>query len=370
MSTIHWLPSTSIFHNDSSGNLILGSPGAGKSFFLLNTMANCLGMRQRVIGIDPKNDLMKLKNISNEIEIIDINKIRDGALNPFTFLDRIDATTLLTIIEMICGKLERSDIISITPIIKDFVTEYKRDNEYKDMQDVADYLFGNQNESAQMIGSVLRLNEDSKYGRLLFTRETHVEPLYLPRDKSFIISIQGMSLPSYSTKIEDYTAEQRFTSAIVFIIIKKLEEILSGKNKIPVNLVLDEAHVLFGNPEMSRVIHNFLALGRSLNISTILASQGMSHFPDTIPQFISSKFMFRSAMNEVEAFLDVYDTSKLDMTKSLDKENVMNGIINLNPGECFYIDRSARHGFCKIISNYPVELLTSNPIDRKDYDES
>ena len=58
------------------------------------------------------------------------------------------------------------------------------------------------------------------------------------------------------------------------------------------------------------------------------------------------------------------------MTKSLDKENVMNGIINLNPGECFYIDRSARHGFCKIISNYPVELLTSNPIDRKDYDES
>lgn len=370
MSTIHWLPSTSIFNNGASGNLILGMPGAGKSFFLLNTMANCLGMQQRVIGIDPKNDLMKLKNISNDIEIIDINNIRAGALNPFTFLDRIDATTLLTTIEMICGKLERSDIISITPIIKDFVTEYKRDNEYKDMQDVADYLFGNQNESAQMIGSLLRLNEDSKYGKLLFTRETNVEPLYLPRDKSFIISIQGMSLPSYSTKVEDYTAEQRFTSAIIFIIIKKLEEILSGKNKIPVNLVLDEAHVLFGNPEMSRVIHNFLALGRSLNISTILASQGMSHFPDTIPQFISSKFMFKSAMNEVEAFLDVYDTSKLDMTKSLDKENVMNGIINLNPGECFYIDRSARHGFCKIVSNYPVEVLTSNPIDRKDYDES
>ena len=38
MSTIHWLPSTSIFNNNASGSLILGQPGAGKSFFLLNTI--------------------------------------------------------------------------------------------------------------------------------------------------------------------------------------------------------------------------------------------------------------------------------------------------------------------------------------------
>ena len=295
----------------------MGTPGSGKTFFLLNACANCLGMGQRVIAIDPKNDLDKLKNVDSRIEIIDVNDIRPGALNPFTFLDRCDATTLLTVVESICGKLDKRDIIDITPIIKDFVTEYNRDNIYKDMQDVADYLYSNPSEAAQKIGSMLRLNEDSKYGKLLFTRETNIEPLRIPTDKSLIISIHGMSLPDYTKSPEDYNAEERFTSTILYLITKKLYEILSTKNPVPTTFVCDEAHILFANKEMSMIIHNFLALGRSLNIAVMLASQGIGHFPDNISQFISSKFVFRSSMEEAKAFLEKFDTSKMDLSKAL-----------------------------------------------------
>lgn len=341
----------------------MGTPGSGKTFFLLNACANCLGMGQRVIAIDPKNDLDKLKNVDSRIEVIDVNNIRPGALNPFTFLDRCDATTLLTVVESICGKLDKRDIIDITPIIKDFVTEYNRDNVYRDMQDVADYLYSNPSESAQKIGSMLRMNEDSKYGKLLFTRETNIEPLRIPTNKSLIISIHGMSLPDYTKKPEDYNAEERFTSTILYLITKKLYEILSGKNTIPTTFVCDEAHILFANKEMSTIIHNFLALGRSLNIAVMLASQGIGHFPDNISQFISSKFVFRSSMEEARAFLEKFDTSKMDLSKALDAPSVIGGISSLQTGQCFFIDYKGRSGFIHIVSNYDKELLTSNPLE-------
>lgn len=340
------------------------------TFFLLNVCANCLGMGQRIIAIDPKNDFSKLLNVSSSVELVDINRIRPGALNPFTFLDKFDTSTLLTIIEIICGKLDRDDIISITPIIKDFVTAYTRDNQYKDMQDVADYLFSRDNISAQKVGTMLKTYEDNKYGPLLFTRESNVIPLRLSPTSSMVISLHGMSLPDYTKKTEDYDANERFTSAIIYIITSKLLEILSTDNKIPTTLVCDEAHLLFGNKNMSQIIDRFLVLGRSLNVATVLSSQGISHFPPGISQYITSKFMFRSSLEEAQLFLEMFDTSKLDPTNAIDIASVITGTTKLETGSAFFIDSQARSGFIRIISNYDTKKLTSNPFEKERDEEN
>lgn len=369
MSTIKWSPVTAMMLNRAPGTLVCGQPGSGKTFFLLNVCANALGMGQRVIAIDPKNDFSKLLNVSNNVEIVDINRIRPGALNPFTFLDRFDTSTLLTIIEIICGKLDKEDIIQITPIVKDFVTKFNRDNEYKDLQDVADYLFSRDNSAAQKIGTLLKTYEDNKYGPLLFTRETNVKPLILSNVASLIISLHGMSLPEYTKKVEDYDANERFTSAIIYIITSKLLEILSTDSKIPTILVCDEAHLLFGNKDMAQIIDKFLVLGRSLNVATVLASQGVSHFPKDIAQYVTSKFIFRSSIEEASLFLDKFDTSKLDASSAIDIDSVIAGISNLGVGCCFCIDLKNRNGFIRIISNYDVNLLTSNPFKKNREEE-
>jgi len=362
MSTIRWSPTTAQFENRAPGTIVLGAPGSGKTFFLLNTCANCLGMGQRIIVIDPKNDFCKLLNVSSNIDYIDVNSISPGALNPFTFLDKFDASTLLTIIEIICGKLDKADLIAITPIIKDFVTKYSRDNTYCDMQDVADYLYSRDNTSAQSIGTALKLYEDNKYGPLLFTRRENAKPLRLNSSSSIIISLHGMSLPDYTKDAKDYDANERFTSAIIYIIVSKLLEILSTPSKIPTTLVCDEAHLLFGNISMAQIIDRFLVLGRSLNTATVLASQGVSHFPKTIAQYITSKFMFRSSIDDATQFLDMFDTSSIDASGTLDRSSVIAGITNLNTGEAFFIDSRNRNGFARIISNYSVDALTSNPL--------
>ena len=360
--------------------IIVGSPGSGKTFALLNISANCLGMGQRVIAIDPKNDFSKLYNVNPNIKIIDVNKIRPGALNPFEFLknidergniEYIDTPTLLTIIELLTGKLDQATRIAITPIITDFVTKSKNSDEYVDMQDIAEYLFSRQSSEAQAVGTALKMFQDSQYGKLLFTRETNVKPLILSARDSMVISLHGMSLPDYSKNPEDYDANERFTSTIVYIICRKLLNILSGDNRIPTTLVCDEAHLLFSNKEMGALIDKFLVIGRSLNVATVLASQGIGHFPDGIANYITTKFMFKSAIDDARLFLEKFDTSKLgDPSNAIDIDSIIGAVTNFPTGTCFMIDRLNRNGIIKIKSIYDVKLLTSNPFDKKrDEDE-
>ena len=375
MSTVKWSSTTSHMCNNAPGTVVVGSPGSGKTFALLNFAANALGMGQRVIAIDPKNDFVKLYNVNPNIDIVDINNIRPGALNPFEFLKKvdkktgelnfIDTTTLMTIIEIMCGKLDKQTIIDITPIVTDFVTKSKNTDDYYDMQDIADYLYANPSNSAQTVGTMLKMFEDNKYGKLLFTRETNVKPLVLSNTSSIVISLHGLSLPDYSKKPEDYDANERFTSCILYILTNKLLDILSEDSIIPTTLICDEAHLLFGNKEMASIIDRFLVLGRSLNVATILASQGISHFPKGIANYITTKFMFKSSIEEAQLFLDQFDTSKIDPTNAIDVDSIVSSVTKFPTGVCFMLDRMNRSGIIRIKSIYDVSLLTSNPFDKK-----
>ena len=374
MSTIKWSPVTSQLVDQSPGTVVVGAPGSGKTFALLNFAANCLGMGQRVVAIDPKNDFDKLLNVNPNIKIINIKKIKPGALNPFEFLKKydpdtnqvkyLDTSTLLTIIELLCGKLDKQTNVAITPIISDFVTRAKMKNEYVDLQDVADYLFANQNEYAQNVGTILKMYEDNEFGPLLFTREEHVEPLVLSPTDSMIFILHGLNLPDYTKKPEDYDANERFTSTIVYIITSKLLDILTSDTKIPTTLICDEAHLLFGNKEMSAVIDKFLVLGRSLNIATILASQGISHFSDGIANYITTKFMFKSSMEESKLFLEKFNSANLNASTAIDTNSIIAAAAEFPKGVCFMMDRNGRNGIIKIKSIYDISLLTSNPIEK------
>ena len=90
MASIQFSPMTSIFNNMSAGTVIFGSPGSGKSYYLLNIIANALIMEQKVFALDPKNDLAVISDIFPSVEAIDINDIIPGSLNPFKVLKDID----------------------------------------------------------------------------------------------------------------------------------------------------------------------------------------------------------------------------------------------------------------------------------------
>jgi len=364
MSSIYYSPVTSIWTNSAIGTLVIGQPGAGKTFFGLNVAANEIAMGRRVIVIDPKNDFIKLKNIASEVDIVDVNKIAPGSLNPFTFLDDCDALTLMTIIEIILGDINKDAKGKLSGILQDFVTQSNKYGEYTDMDDVVQYLYMNKNQDVRRIAQDLKLVEGSKYGPLLFTREKNIKPLEISKTKSVVISLLGMPLPSSTISKEQYTAEERFTSSIVYILCKKLNDILRDKSPIPTTFFCDEAHILFGNAEMARIIHDFLAMGRSLNVAVVLMSQSVTHFPDSTPQFMSSKFVFKSAIADATEFFEKYDTTGIDLSTEIDRNSMITTIANLETGQCFYLDHKSRSGIIKIHSNFDTSLLSSNPLEQ------
>ena len=255
MSTIRWQPVTSHLDNDTPGTLVLGSPGSGKTFFMLNMCANALGMGQRVIIIDPKNDFDKLLNVNPNIKVINFRDIKQGQLNPLEFLKRIDPKTkeieylepgsLLTIIEIMTGTIPDEAKVVIAGIVEDFVNDVARNGKYVDMSDVATYLTKNPNTAVQNVGTTLKMHKKSKFGKLMFTDMDYVEPLQLSLTDSMVLILDCLELPSSDTKPEDYTQEQRFTAAILYVLTKKLFEILRQDSVIPTVFVCDEAHMLF-----------------------------------------------------------------------------------------------------------------------------
>lgn len=356
MSSIQFSPFTSIFENKASGTVIFGSPGAGKTFFLLNIIANSLMMEQRFFAIDPKNDLGVLSDIFPNVEYIDINNVKPGSLNPFVVINNLDTNTLSSIISIICGGLTDDQIISITPIINDFINRYKKTNDKVSFSDVADYLYANDNVQAQAVGTKLQIHRDSKYGPLLF--ETSEDTICFDKE-SKIISLHGMDLP----KAQDskMTEEQKFNSGIVFIICKMLRDLLTSGG-YPTMFVMDEAHIALKNPSFSSIIDEFLVLGRSLNVPTILATQNPTHVPQSISQLVASKFCFRSSTNEASAFLNMFFNK--DGDNMADFDSIVYQIGQFNSGQCFYIDSWNRTGVFKVTSLFGDDI-TSNPLSKK-----
>ena len=353
MSSIFWSPINSIMNNKPAGTVVIGKPGSGKTFFLLNIAVNCLLTSCRIIYLDPKNDSKVLVNIAPNIKLTNVNDITPGALNPFKVFKDVTTNSILSIISCICGTLTDEQMVAVSPIVNDFVIKNNRNKEHVTFSMLADYLYASENEYAQTIGTTLKINEDSKYGKLIFSNND--SSFKFNTKKSEVISLLGMELPKYTTT--KLNQDEKFSSAIVYIICKILRETLTEDSKIPTVLIVDEAHILFSNPSISDIIWEFLTMGRSLNVCTILASQNISKFPDGIEQLIASKFMFNSSGTEAMEFLDRFDSSSAG--DKFNRSSIKEYIGNVDIGTCFFIDNKNRGGFIKIKSNLGV---TSNPL--------
>lgn len=361
-STITFSPITAIMNNKPAGTVVIGRPGSGKTYFLLTTAANAIITKVKVIFIDFKDDSLSLKNIDPNINITDINNIKPGALNPFKMIKEIDTNTLMTIIICLCGELSNAQINSISPIVKDFITSNRRNISGVSFQALADYLYSRDNPDAQVVGTMLKNHEDSKYGSLIFHTDNTVDAgIQISKDNvSEVISLLGMSIPDRNNS--NWNQEDRFTSAIIYIITKMLSEVLISDKKVPVMVVIDESHIMYANQNMSSLVDKLLVLGRSLNIAIVLASQNMTHYPKDISQLIANKFMFGSSPDQAREFLNRFDKSIEGEAGALDRDNIVSFISDAEQGLCFMIDSSNRSGYVQIKSNLDV---TSNPYKQK-----
>lgn len=363
MSEIFFSPTTAVFNNSAPGTCIAGSPGKGKSFCMVNLAGNALEASQRIICLDAKNDMLPLKNINPNIEIIDVNNIKPGVLDPFYVLDEIDTTIILTICDIIVGGMSETQRLAVAPIIKDFLNMSKSDSAVT-FKKFADYLFANPKEEAQVIGNALLLNDSTKYGKLIFGDGNikHRGKKLNIGNKNAVISILGMELP----RNENPKADECLNAAVVYILcslIKTTLEVNSAtKNtKIPTILFFDECHVLMQSQQITELIDKILVLGRSLNVAVVLATQNVTHFPESITNLISTKICFGVSKAEASEFLYRFDTTTGNLNE-INTSEVSGLISQLKTGYAFVIDEKGSAAFVHIRSVYDLSDINSNPL--------
>lgn len=359
MGTVCWSPMSGIFDNKSAGTVIIGGPGSGKTFGVLNLASNCLLTNQRIIVLDGKNDTLVLKKIYPKIDIVDINNVKDGGLDPFKVIKNVSSNVILSVIECITGKLTKEMRLSISPIIQDFVKENKRyEDQHVRFKDLVNYLYSHRNTDAQSVATAINLHKDSEYGRFLLGDNEDDKDDFELSNNSQIISLFGMSFPS-SDRDDNLKPEERFTSAIMYIICYKLNQILKEDSSIPTVLFLDEAKILFADQSLAKIVEDFLVLGRSLNTATVLATQNITHIPDSLSNLFSTKFMFRSQSSQAEEFLRRFNNSDDSGDSKMNERTIVSYVASCDSGNCFMIDPWDRGGFIRITSNLG---LTSNPL--------
>lgn len=334
-NTVYFNPITPIFENRPPGCIICGSPGSGKTYFLQTIMTNCLQERCIVIALDPKNDHEGMLKVDPSIKFRDISK--KESLDPFKCIENVDTNFIVSIIDTICGGLSKEAVVAITPIVSDYTKKAKSGN--ASFLKLMNYLYSNQNPLAQHVGTLLKSNEKSEYGPVFFNNEKTC--LEIGRESS-IICLFGLPLPKTPDR-ESWTKEEMFSSAIIMVLVKMLRNILTKVNKVPVVLFIDEAHIILANPHIYKIIEEFLILGRSLNVATILASQNVSHFPEDFSNFVSNRFQFRSSKNEVKEFLRRFLVSSEEEIDSL-----VSFAVNAPNGGAIMIDRKNRVGEIQI----------------------
>lgn len=364
MAEIFFSPVTAIHENKPPGTLVVGVPGGGKSFCMLNMGADGLESGCRIFVLDAKNDMLPLRNLFPDVKVTDVNSIAPGALDPFLVFEDIDATVILTIIEILCGELTADQKLAVSPIVSDFVTRARLDPENgATFKEFADYLWQNDNESARLIGNQLLLNAESPYGPLIFGEVGKKARGIKLNKESRIISIFGMNLPSGSSIPRP---DELLNSAVVYIICRMIQNILKRKDaasKIPTILMLDECHMLMRSAAITDVIDEFLVLGRSLNVAVVMASQNVTHFRQDMAQQIATRIAFRMSKQESEEFFRLFDTSNND--KEIDLRNSIDLVTRLKTGYCFIIDSKGRAGLAHVDSNYDISILTSNALKKQ-----
>lgn len=365
---ILWSPVNAIFSNYPPATCVCGVPGSGKTYFLVNTVLSTMDMGCNVFCVDAKNDLLPIQNVYPDTSVIDVNKISDGALDPFLVFDDCDESVLITIVNEMCGGLEKHEESAISPIISDFIKSYQL-NKKVTFREFCEYLYANKNETAQIVGNRLLSGRRTPYGRLLFDDPAKKIKKFSLNQKRTVISILGMNLPSEL----EVKADERVNSTIIYIIIRLIRRMLTYQQKAldkgdaktattPSLLVLDECHLLMKSKAICSAINEFLVIGRSLGVSVLMASQNVSHFDSDIATFVSTKVCFRSSRREAEEFLKLFDLS--DGSQKISREDIIQTITKLKTGNCLMIDKHNNTGFMRVLSNYDHETISSNPQEK------
>lgn len=300
--------------------LITGDPGSGKTFLASEIAAQASVMGKTTFILDPKGDMLVLKKLEKNGEINKVNvwsiftnednaEVSDdnvGLLDPLSLLsNREDNVSLTTdVISSLVKNITTKQSNALLPIIRD-VAESSRPT----LKSVVRILQGSPDDEVRNLGTQLSVPLGNSISKLLVGNghdESYVNP-FIKADGCTVISLMGLSLPSAHESVANYSSEERLSTVIMRLLTQLILEAMRRQAKrIQKLLIIDEAWVVFGNRSGRDLIEKTALLGRSLNMSILLATQSPQHLilegetsgSSTLDTTISTRFAFRNSSDK------------------------------------------------------------------------
>lgn len=300
----------------ASNGIIIGSSGAGKSFFTNEIVNSYLQMDCQVWILDAGRSYKKLCDVyDGDFIEFEKNDSNDMSLNPFSTVNDINEDmnrlmTVLTSMASINNELSDTQVATLKNILRE---EYSKYADIYDMDKLVYRLMGDEDGRVRDMGIQLKpFSTDGDYGKW-FNGENTVS---FNNDLT-VLELDGLSSDSHLQKV------------VLLQLISNIEKIVyeendKSKRKI---LLIDEAwQVLVNGSSIKSFIEGAFRKFRKYNGSIIVISQSLEDlYMSKSSQAIVNNAPFKFILKSEEVSIDrVHDSKKmtfkgweLDAVKSL-----------------------------------------------------
>lgn len=332
---VYFSPMTAIYQNLSSGTVLVGLPGRGKTNLLRKILGNAIDSGCIIIAVDPKNDLRELLEDYPDLLNIDILSQSNTTLDPF-FVESMSALDIISFMNVLMPD-KKEMIDGIIPIIQDFVLKRDRSGEDLGLMDLSRYLYGHSSDNARKIGIHLNLISDDSVGKSFFGKRG---------DKAINISreSQVITLGAINIDADPNTQAGAVSASVMYMVVYMLNQAMSlNVEKHPIIVAIDEFKIASASDEVVKIVEKLLVLGRSLRVATIIASQNITHIDEKLSGMFANQFAFTMSDEEAKIF------SKRFVRKEYSKETIAYNIENLPK---YYVTMIDKHRNIASVKTY------------------
>lgn len=372
-SAVFYDPNFASFNDMSPVSLITGSPGSGKTFFALTLAAQSAIAGKMTVVIDPKADFIALSNLDKYIDNIRLialsEKSKRGIIDPFVICgeDKTKGIVLAKELIKIFTNIKDLPFEAIDPILSDVSKKEKPSFTMA----VEKFIGFNRSEDPQLatrvraIGAMLKTISMMPFAKLAFSNPYNVPDRVPMKEGLTIITMLGLELPDADKPKSEYSELDSLASGLMFLVTDYVHKVMQTSSEgIPKLLIIDEAWSVLGNSAGASIVRSVSLLGRSLNMSMVLATQNAAHVSSVgIENTITTFFAFRTNGKEGNRITELMGLRDPDDDEPREFAQMME---SFNRGECLMKDFRKRYATVQI-SAYKkdwVEEFRTNPQEK------